>query len=116
MDTTSGAEKKANSRWVDIEFEKQIEERISKYIQENFSFCVFKVDCKKERLFWESKIASTLAQADYIVPSSAWLGKDSPKEKIKAFGLWQVNGLEGEVINEEELYKLTALLDEKSDK
>ena len=113
LDTTTAEERKANSSWVDIEFEKQMEEQISNYIQENLSFCVFKVDSKEDRLFWESKIASTLAQVNDIVPSCAWLGNYSPKEKIKESGLWQVNGLEGEVINEKELPELTALLGKK---
>lgn len=111
LDTTSAEERNANSKWVDIEFEKQLEERISNYIQEKLSFCIIKVNTKEERLYWESKIASTLAQADDIVPSPEWLGNYSPKEKIRESGLWQVNGLEGEIITEEELHKLAALLD-----
>ena len=111
LDTTSAEERNANSKWVDIDFENQLEERISNYIQEKLSFCVFKVDSKEERLFWESKIASTLAQADDIVPSPEWLGNYSPKAKIRESGLWQVNGLEGETITEEELHKLSALHD-----
>lgn len=114
LDTTTSNEKKAYSSWVDVEFEKQMEERISNYIQENLSFCVFNVDTKEERLFWESKIASTLAQENDIVPSREWLGNYSPKEKIRESGLWQVNGLEGEVISEKELLELKALLEENS--
>ncbi len=111
LDTTSAEKSNANSNWVDIEFEKQLEERISNYIQERLSFCIIKVNTKEERLYWESKIASTLAQADDIVPSPEWLGNYSPIEKIRESGLWQVNGLEGEIITEEELHKLAALLD-----
>lgn len=111
LDTTSAEKSNANSNWVDIEFEKQLEERISNYIQERLSFCIIKVNTKEERLYWESKIASTLAQADDIVPSPERLGNYSPIEKIRESGLWQVNGLEGEIITEEELHKLAALLD-----
>jgi hypothetical protein len=99
---------------VDVDFERQIERLISKYIQENLSFCVFRVDSKEQRLFWESKIASTLAQSKELIPSSDWLGYYSPKEKIRASGLWQVNGLEGDVISEKEFLELKALLEENS--
>lgn len=110
LDTTSAEEKKMNSYLVDVEFERQIEREISKYIQENLSFCVFKVDSKELRLFWESKIASTLAQSTELRPSSCWLGNYSPKEKIRVSGLWQVNGLDGECITHIELEELKRIL------
>lgn len=110
LDTTSAEEKKTNSHLVDVEFEKQIERRISKYIQENLSFCVFRMDIKEQRLFWEKKISSTLAQSTELRPSSGWLGNFSPKEKIRASGLWQVNGLDGECITDNELENLKRIL------
>lgn len=110
LDTTSAEEKKMNSYLVDVEFEKQIERQISTYIQEKLSFCVFRINNKEQRLFWESKIASTLAQSKELRPSSGWLGNYSPKEKIRAFGLWQVNGLDGECITDIELEELVKML------
>ena len=68
------------------------------------------MDNKEQRLFWESKIASTLAQSKELRPSSGWLGNYSPKEKIRASGLWQVNGLEGACLNEQEIPVLRRLI------
>ena len=110
MDTTSAEEKKKNSHLVDVEFEMKIESQISKYIQENLSFCVFGNDNKKQRLFWEAKIVSTLAQSNELRPSSNWLGNYSPKQKIRAFGLWQVNGLDGECLTVNEYLDLVNIV------
>ncbi|KHJ37518.1 hypothetical protein PBAC_22360 [Pedobacter glucosidilyticus] len=93
LDVTSKVDKEKNLKLIDIDFEKKIEKRISDYIQNNLSFCVFQVDTKEERLFWESKVVSTLAKSNELKPSTNWLGNYSTKEKIKASGLWQVNEL-----------------------
>ncbi len=87
-------------------FKKQLEKRISIYIQTNFSFCVFQVDTKEERLFWESKIISTLAKSKELFPSKKWLGNHSPKEKIKSSGLWQVSELNKDIMTEQEFMEL----------
>lgn len=106
LDTTSRVDKEKNLKLLDLVFEKQIEKAISKYIQNNLSFCVFQIDTKDERLFWESKIVSTLANATDIKPSDKWLGNYSTKNKIKASGLWQVNELYNDCLTELEFDKL----------
>lgn len=93
LDKTSRAEKEKNLKLLDLDFEKQMEKRISNYVQTNLSFCIFHIDTKDDRLYWESKIVSTLAKATDIKSSKNWLGNQSPKDKIKASRLWQVNEL-----------------------
>ena len=95
---------------LDIDFEKHIEKRISTYVRTNLSFCVFQVDTKEERLFWERKIASTLAKSTEIKPSANWLGNNSPKEKIRASGLWQVNELKNDSLTEAEFEQLKGII------
>jgi hypothetical protein len=102
LDITSRTEKEKNIKLLDLDFEKQIEKRISEYIQTNLSFCVFQVDTKEQRLFWESKIISTLAKSNELKPSEIWLGNHSTKDKIKTIGLWQVNELFKESLTEQE--------------
>ena len=109
LDTTSRAEKEKNIKLLDRDFEKQIEKRISAYIQTNLSFCVFQVDTKEQRLFWESKIISTFAKSNELKPSKNWLGNHTTKDKIKAIGLWQVNELFKEPLTEQEFEKLKTL-------
>lgn len=110
LDTTSRVDKEKHAKLLDAVFEKQIEKLISSYVQANLSFCVIRIDSKEERIHWERKIASTLAQKLDIMPSAEWLGNHSPKEKIKGFGLWQVNELNKEPITETEMNQLKQLL------
>lgn len=48
---------------------------------------------KEKRLDWESKLISTVSLCTECQPSSSWLGKYSPIEKIRQSGLWNVNEL-----------------------
>jgi hypothetical protein len=110
LKTTSKADKGMNLRLLDLDFEKQLEKTISNYIQNNLSFCVFQIDTKVERLFWESKIISTLAKSRELEPSKNWLGNYSTKDKIKTFGLWQVNELFNASLTEKELEELKNII------
>ena len=108
LDTTSKADKEKNLKLLDLEFEAKLEREISNYIKTNFSFCVFRVETKEQRLFWESKIISTLAFK--TKPSENWLGNFSTKDKIKQSGLWQVQGLKKPKLTNEEFDDLKLLL------
>lgn len=110
LDITSKEAREKNLNLLDLDFEKRIEKRISDYIQNNLSFCVFRVDTKEQRLFWESKIVSTLAKSSKLHPSKNWLGNYSPKDKIKASGLWQVNELYNEALTATELETLKQII------
>lgn len=108
LDTTSKAEKEKNLKYIDVGLEAEIESEISSYIKTNFSFCVFNVETKEQRLFWESKLISTLACQ--TKPSKNWLGNFSTKEKIKQSGLWQVQGLNKPKLTIDEFDNLKLLL------
>jgi hypothetical protein len=108
LDTTSRADKEKNLKLLDLEFEAKMEREISNYIKTNFSFCVFRVETKEQRLFWESKIISTLAFKSKS--SENWLGNFSTKDKIKQSGLWQVHGLKKSKLTNEEFDNLKQLL------
>lgn len=110
FDTTSKEAKKKYENKINKEFEKRIERRISEYIQKNLSFTVFEVKTKEERLFWESKIVSTLSWNSDFKPSNKWLGLFSPKNKIRESGLWQVNELYKEPFNKKEILRLGKML------
>ncbi len=110
LDFTSKADKVLNSKFVDLAYELRIEKQISSYIQENFTFCVFELNTKSERLFWETKIIATLGKDSLIKSSSKWLGNYSPKARIKDSGLWQIQGLEGESLTSEEFNELDSIV------
>jgi hypothetical protein len=102
---TSKADKEKNLKYIDFDFEQLIEQEISNYLQKKFSFCVFQVDNKEDRLFWESKIIATIAQSG-IRPTSNWLGNYSPKSKIRQYGLWQIQQLMNPPLTLDEFEKL----------
>ena len=73
--------------------QKGIEKLVSKYIQENLSFVILEIPDKESRLFYESKLISTVSLCEDCKCSDNWLGKYSPKDKIVQSGLWLVNEL-----------------------
>nr|WP_314995999.1 hypothetical protein [uncultured Capnocytophaga sp.] len=89
------------------------EEEISKYMRENLSFVIFEVETETERLDWEERIIFTLSKAvilGQIVVSENWLGKSSPKEKIKKSGLWQVEGIYIEELDKADVNRLMQIV------
>ena len=93
IDLTPKASRDNNLKNIDIKRLNNVEKEVSKYMQENFSFAVFAVDDKKQRLELESKIISTVSLCKECNHSKDWLGNFSPKEKIRKSGLWLVNEL-----------------------
>jgi len=93
LDLTTRKAKDKYSSQIDIEYQQAVEERVSEYIQEYFSFSVFEVAHKKDRLETESKLISTVSWCTDCGASSYWLGNNSPKTKIVKSGLWLVNQL-----------------------
>jgi len=91
---------------LDKDKQRQVERAVTEYIQTNFSFVVFSVDTKKERLEWERKIISAVSWCQECCPSSNWLGMHSPKKKIRKSGLWLVQGLYKEGLSWAELEEL----------
>ena len=103
LDLTTRKSKEKYSELVDFEKQKKIEKEVTRYIQNNFSFIVFEINEKEERLETESKLISTVSLCDECKPSKNWLGLSSPKEKIKESGLWLVNELYKTPFTEEEI-------------
>ncbi len=103
IDLTSRKAKDEYSALIDFEKQKEIEKRVSQYIQVNFSFVVIEVEAQEERLEFESKIISTISLCDECSPSSDWLGLFSPKEKIRKSGLWLINELCKEPLSDDDM-------------
>lgn len=93
LDLTTRKAKEKHSSSTDFGYQKSIEAQVSQYIQSNFSYCVFEVVDKEERLEIESKMISTISWCESCKPSKEWLGNSSPKGKIVKSGLWLVNEL-----------------------
>lgn len=110
LDLTTRNAKDKYSHLIDLEYQKLIESRVSQYIQNNFSFCVFEVNDKTKRLEIESKIISTVSWCKNCRPSSNWLGGSSPKPKIAESGLWLVNELYKTPFDASEIEGLSELI------
>jgi hypothetical protein len=91
---------------IDLARQSAIELLVSKYIQGHFTFVVFRVDDKTQRLGIESKMISTVSLCKECRPSAGWLGLSSPKDKICASGLWLVNELYKEPLSIQDLEEL----------
>jgi len=113
IDLTTKNAKELHSNSVDFIKQKETEKRVTKYIQDNFSFVVFQVDDKDQRLEIESKIISTVSLCDECKSSETWLGNFSPKEKIRKSGLWLVNELWKTPLSDKDMIELKQMLNIK---
>lgn len=110
LDTTSRKNKEAYGHLVDKEFEQEVEKQISSYIQQNFSFVILEVATKEDRLLFESRLIGTVSNCNDCAPSENWFGYNSPVEKIRKSGLWQVMELYAQPLSYEELEKVKSWL------
>ena len=93
LDLTTREAKNRYEGQIDVARQRQVEQRVTEYLQGNLSFVVFEVNDKEDRLLLESKIISTVSLCRECQPSPQWLGLASPKDKIRESGLWLVNEL-----------------------
>jgi hypothetical protein len=112
LTTREAKDKLLNS--IDLEKRKQIEKEVTKYIQDNFSFIILSIEDKEKRLEIESKIISTVSSCKDCEPSKNWFGLSSSKEKIRKSGLWLVNELYKEPLNEIDLIELKSIINNEN--
>lgn len=112
LDFTTREAKLNNGHLVDPAYHSNIESRVSDYIQKHFSFCVLAIEDKPECLSLKSRLISTLSLCDECAPSDQWLGMSSPHEKIRRSGLWQVNELYKEPLNNQDFDRIEVLASE----
>jgi hypothetical protein len=106
-DLTERAKKDEFSSKIDSEKKDQVEQEVSNYMKENFSFVVFPLETKEERIAMEKKLISEVSNCQECKPSDSWFGKNSPEEKISSSGLWQVQHVfKHHPLVEEDLKKL----------
>ncbi len=109
-DLTTRENKERYLGLLDKQKQEMIEDQVTEYLHNNFSFAVFEVDTKEDRKLFESRIISTISNCNECGKSENWLGNYSPKEKIRKSGLWLVNELWKKSITDKELLKLTELV------
>ncbi|MFI3314053.1 MAG: hypothetical protein R3Y04_00110 [Rikenellaceae bacterium] len=107
-DLTSRKNKERYGSLIDAQRQELIEKEVTEYMQGHFTFVVFPVETKEERLELETAIIATIKSS--CPPSSNWLGNHSPIEKICQSGLWLVLGLKVDPITEAQYNRLCELL------
>ena len=75
-----------NLRNKDYEF--RVENQVTGYINNSFTFAVLEVNDKEERLKLQKQIIALINNCKDCVPSNYWLGRFSPKPKIANGKLW----------------------------
>ncbi len=108
-DLTTRKARETYGHLVDRYKQEEVERQVTACIQEHFSFVVFEVAEKPQRLNLERKIISTVSWCAVCRPSANWLGLHSPKSKIRQSGLWQVNELYKRPLSEGEFSELKRL-------
>ena len=110
LDSTTKQKKELYAPLIDKGLESELEQRISRYIQDNLSFCLLSIPTKEERLYYEARLIGTVSRCTDCCASESWLGNYSPVEKIQKSGLWQVMELYSEPLTTDELAFVAAAL------
>jgi len=110
LDTTNKKNKELHLSKIDKKLESDLEKKISRYIQANFSFCLLNVPGKDNRMYYEARLIGTVSACLGCSPSDNWLGNNSPIEKIRRSGLWQVMELYSQPLSEDELSFVSSAL------
>jgi hypothetical protein len=101
LDLTKKVERARHEHLVDKNLQQSVEEAVSKYVASNLSYAV--VGAEQDALHLERKCIGTISRCTKCSASGEWLGRHSPKPKIRASGLWQVQHLHCEGLGESEL-------------
>ncbi|MHB1751671.1 MAG: hypothetical protein ACYCTF_03025 [Acidiferrobacter sp.] len=112
IDLTTRAKKQEYAGSIDTVKQHSIEALVTQYIQKRITFIVLPVAQKQDRLALESQIIATVSLCRECSPSHHWLGRHSPKTKIRESGLWIVNGLHKERMVPEGWAHLESLIQE----
>ena len=95
LDLTTKASRAMNGHKVDQVRLKEVENEVTRYMTEHFSFSVLRFDTKIERLHCKKSLLSTIFHCSRCGPSETWLGKFHPSAIVSESGLWNMQGLRG---------------------
>ena len=87
LDLMSRKNREKYENIIDPKYQAKIEKEITEIIQNNFSFTIFEIVEKEDRLYFESKLVSEISNCQDCWPSKNWLGNYSTKPKIRQSGL-----------------------------
>ncbi len=111
IDFTTHKNREKYARQRDIEKEKKIESEVTQMQRKNFYFKYIELESQTVRMGkngLESALIGTLAQCSLCTPSENWLGRNSPKPKIREGKLWLVQHLAANPITEKDKITIRA--------
>lgn len=114
LNTSSPKIKEMYSKELNLEYQKRIEEKVSKYLKDNISFVCMEVDFTDERIRIEEGIISLLNESENFKSNSKWLGNYHPRIEIQNSGLWNVKGLNSKPLSLGEVEELQNNIDGKA--
>lgn len=89
---------------INWELETMYENKVTDYIRDNFTFIVIpNLSDEVKRIRLEKGLIATFAQGEEKTISENWLGKFHPNSKISNSGLWNIQGINGIPLTEEEM-------------
>ena len=115
IDFTSRDKREQFGHMRDIQKEKKIESRITQKLRGDFAFRFLIMGNQSDRIGLqglESSLIGTLAKCDLCCPSKNWLGNYSSIQKINNSGLWLVQHLNSDAINEKDIVAILNAIEE----
>ena len=106
IDFTSSAKRREHGHRRDTAIEHTIESNVTALLRGGFSFAWVPVAEEADRMGTgglEGRLIGTLAQCTACRSSDGWLGHHSPDERIRTFGLWQVQHLQHDPVDDADL-------------
>ena len=111
FDLTSRANRARYGPLVDATRQSQVEEQVTQYFLQSFTFSVIRIDDRERRLVFEKRAIATVAQCPHCRLSPEWLGNFSPLQAIRDSGLWLKQHLAGEPLNPADLEWLDEIIE-----
>ena len=106
IDFTPSQNQQEHAHRRDIVIEREVEGKVTALLREGFSFAWLPVTNEAERMGMgglEGRLIGTLAQCSACAASTGWLGRHSPDERIRTSGLWQVQHLQHNPVDDADL-------------
>jgi hypothetical protein len=99
---------------INQDYQKKIEKEVTRYLQQNMTFVCIPVDQASDRLRLEEGLIASLNQSPNFKSSSSWLGLYNQKREIAESGLWNSQGLNGILLNKQEIEDVKRMVSPKS--
>ena len=106
IDFTTSRNRREYADRRDVAIERDVEDNVTTLLREAFSFAWVPVPDEAQRMGaggLEGRLIGTLAQCSVCAPSPGWLGQHSPDERIRTSGLWQVQHLKHDPVDDMDL-------------